>query len=124
MTHGKIGGYSKYRNRKVVVDGIEFASKMEADYYCELRMKEMAGEVADIACQVPFVLQNGFSLPDGKKVRKITYIADFVVTYTDGHKEVVDVKGYKTEVYKLKKKLLLNQIKDTPNMLFVEVRNV
>lgn len=34
------------------------------------------------------------------------YIADFVVIYADGHEEVVDVKGFKTAIYKLKKKLI------------------
>lgn len=56
--------------------------------------------------QVPFTLLDGYKRK-GKAVRGIKYYADFVVTYVDGHKEVVDVKGVRTDVYKLKKKLLL-----------------
>lgn len=41
---------------------------------------------------------------NGKKICK--YIADFRVTYADGRIEVVDVKGVRTGVYRLKKKLV------------------
>lgn len=34
------------------------------------------------------------------------YLLDFRVTYADDHIEHHDVKGYATEVYKLKKKLV------------------
>ena len=41
----------------------------------------------------------------GKWPRPVTYIADFV--YHEGKKEIVeDVKGYQTDVYKLKKRLM------------------
>ena len=41
----------------------------------------------------------------GKWPRPVTYIADFV--YYEGKKEIVeDVKGYRTDVYKLKKRLM------------------
>lgn len=39
--------YNKYSNRKTKIDGIVFASKKEADYYCELKMLKIAGEVKD-----------------------------------------------------------------------------
>ena len=44
----------------------------------------------------------------GKKLlvfRPITYIADFRVTYDDGHTEIEDVKGKETEVFRIKRKL-------------------
>lgn len=34
------------------------------------------------------------------------YYADFKVTYADGRVEVVDVKGFITDVYSLKKKMV------------------
>lgn len=37
---------NKYHNRKTVIDGIKFDSKKEADYYCELRIRRMAHEIA------------------------------------------------------------------------------
>lgn len=96
---------SKYHARKTAIDGITFDSKKEADYYCELKMLKLAGVVASFERQVAFELQPKYK-KDGKTVRAIRYLADFVVTYDDGHTEVVDVKGLRTDVYKLKRKIL------------------
>ena len=40
-----------------------------------------------------------------EKTRAITYIADFRVTYVDGHQEIEDIKGFSTEIFLLKKKI-------------------
>lgn len=109
--------YSKYRAKKTVVDGITFDSKKEADFYCELKMLRMAGEVIDFERQVTFELQPKFK-HSGKTERAIKYIADFVVHYKDGHTVVVDVKGDKTDVYRIKRKMLLYK---HPDMIFEEV---
>jgi hypothetical protein len=37
--------------------------------------------------------------------KAITYTADFRVTYSDGHQELEDIKGFSTEIFLLKKKL-------------------
>lgn len=108
---------SKYRAKKTQVDGIIFDSRKEADYYCELRVRKMAGKIKDFERQVPFVLQPKFSY-QGKTVREIKYIADFVITYPDGEQEVVDVKGVRTKEYLLKRKMLLCL---HPDIHFVEV---
>lgn len=97
---------AKYGAKKTVVDGITFDSKKEADYYCTLKMQQAAGEVKEFYLQVPFELQPSFKR-DGKTIRAIKYIADFVVEYPHGCKEVIDTKGFRTETYKVKKKLLL-----------------
>ena len=97
--------YSKYRNKKVVVDNIEFDSHKEARKYTELKMLERAGLIKDLELQKEFVLQPAFR-KNNKSYRKITYKADF--SYFDvalNKIVVVDVKGFKTDVYKLKKKL-------------------
>ena len=108
---------NKYNAKKTTVDGITFDSRKEADYYCELKMLKMAGIVKDFELQVPYELQPKYR-HNGKAIRAITYIADFRVTYTDGHVEIVDVKGVRTDAYKLKKRLLLYQY---PDMIFKEV---
>ena len=95
---------SKYNNQKTMVDGIEFDSKKEADYYIHLKLLKKAGEIKDIGLQQRFVLQPGFK-KNGVKYQPITYIADFVITNNDGTTEVVDVKGVETQVFKIKKKL-------------------
>lgn len=97
---------SKYRSRKVVVDGIRFDSKKEADKYCELKLLKKAGIVKEIVLQPLFLLQPAY-MHRGKKIRAITYRADFKVTYADGRIVVIDVKGYRTKEYQLKKKMFL-----------------
>ena len=94
---------SKYGNIKTKVDGIEFDSKKEAAFYMELKVREKAGEVKDITLQPRFELQPKFD-KDGTHYRKIEYVADFMYE-EDGKIIVVDVKGKKTDVYKLKRKL-------------------
>jgi hypothetical protein len=63
-----------------------------------------AGEVTSIECQPKFMLQEPFK-KNGKAYRAIEYIADFRVTYKDGHVEIEDVKGIMTEVFKIKRKM-------------------
>lgn len=109
---------SKYHNRKVMVDGVTFDSKREARRYCELKVRADAGEIAGLVLQPRFELQPGFE-KGGKKYRKIEYVADFM--YTDLEIEetfVEDVKGMKTDVYKLKKKLFEYQF---PNLNITEI---
>jgi hypothetical protein len=108
---------NKYHNKPTVIDGILFHSKKEADYYSELMMLKKYGDIVSFERQVPFVLQEGYII-NGKKIRPIIYIADFVIEYIDGTEEVVDTKGFRTEIYKLKKKILLYKY---PNINFKEV---
>lgn len=95
---------SKYKNKKVTVDGIEFDSKMESDYYLHLKQLESQGIVSEFLMQKEYILLEGYN-KEGKKIRPIKYKADFEVHYADGHIEVVDVKGFLTADFKLKKKL-------------------
>ena len=107
----------KYGNQPIKIDNINFDSQREANCYCELKMLKMAGEIADIELQVPFELIPKFNYK-GKTIRAVKYIADFLVTYTDGHKQIIEVKGFKTKDYIIKKKLLLSQ---HPDIDFKEV---
>lgn len=96
---------SKYRNRKTKVDGMLFDSRHEATRWIELKYMERAGLITDLRRQVPFELIP--AVRSGRKViqRAITYVADFV--YTQSGKQVIeDAKGVKTDVYRIKKKLL------------------
>lgn len=96
---------SKYKAKKEVVDGITFASSLEAERYRELRIMEEAGLIRELTLQPAFILQPAFK-KDGKNYRKITYVADFSYFDITQNKAVVeDVKGFETDVYKLKKKL-------------------
>jgi hypothetical protein len=95
---------SKYKNQKVVVNEIKFDSKKEAKRYQELLLMKKAGIITDLKRQVPFTLVPVFSL-NKNRYRPLIYIADFV--YKENGKEIVeDTKGYRTEVYRIKKKLM------------------
>lgn len=92
---------NKYNNKKVTIDGIKFDSKKEAKRYQELKLLENANQIRNLSRQVPFEL-----IPKQKDERAVRYIADFVYTDTMTEKVIVeDVKGFKTDVYKLKRKL-------------------
>ena len=98
--------WSKYKNKKVVVDNILFDSKKEANYYTKLKILRDAGKISGLRLQEKFILQPSFKL-NGKTYRAITYVADFVYKDDKGM-HVVDVKSEATrkdKVYRLKKKM-------------------
>lgn len=97
---------NKYFNKKVIVDGIKFDSRKEADRYLELKLLNKLGLIKELELQKVFVLQPKYINNNGEHIRAITYKSDFF--YYDNKKEqyiVEDTKGFKTDVYKLKKKL-------------------
>lgn len=96
----------KYGARKTELHGIKFDSKKEATYYQELLWRQKYGEVVHIELQPVYELQPSF-MRGKKKIRPITYVADFKVTYKDGTEEIIDVKSpaTMTPVYKIKKKM-------------------
>lgn len=95
---------SKYHNEKTTVGKYTFDSKKEAERFIELRAMLNKHEIQYLALQVPFELQPAFTAKSGTKYRKVEYVADFVYQ-RDGEWIVEDVKGFRTPVYQLKKKL-------------------
>ena len=97
---------SKYHSRKQTIDGYVFASKREAQRYLELKMLEKAGEISDLELQKRFELIPSQRIGGKVVERPCYYVCDFA--YCEGGKQVIeDAKGMKTEVYKIKKKLML-----------------
>lgn len=91
---------NKYHAVKTVLDDIEFDSRKEAKRYIQLKQMERAGLIKKLRLQVPFVLVDKSSYG-----REIKYVADFV--YIENGIEIVeDVKGVKTPIYRLKKRLM------------------
>lgn len=96
---------AKYHNKKVEYDGYTFDSIREKNYYIKLKLLEKAGKIKELELQKEFELQPSFKL-NNKTSRKITYRADFTYKTTeDDELHVIDVKGFRTDVYRLKKKL-------------------
>lgn len=101
-------GQNKYHNKPTEIDGINFQSRREGNRYCELKWLERAGEIHDLQLQVPFELIPAQRDENGKVIeRACVYKADFVYTDKNGNKVVEDAKGQKTQVYIIKRKLLL-----------------
>ena len=97
----------KYMSKKTKIDGINFASKREAQRYTDLKLLQKSWVIKDLLLQPKFELQPGFKY-NGKSIQPITYIADFL--YYDNERMIYiveDTKGYKTDLYMLKKKIFL-----------------
>lgn len=92
---------SKYGNRKTAVDGIAFDSAAEARHYGVLKLRERAGQISKLELQPVFPIEiNGVLI--------CHYRADFSwVERATGARVIADVKGKKTPVYMLKRKLML-----------------
>lgn len=90
---------------KRTYNGITFDSVLEMKYYRDVLCPQVeSGNVVSYELQKPYELQPKFE-HDGKGVRAITYVADFVVRYKDGREEVIDTKGMPDTAAKLKRKL-------------------
>jgi len=101
---------SKYQNKKFVVDNIKFDSKMEGYVYLKIKeLKEEYGHLFDYELQPKVELVQEFDL-ENKKIRAITYTGDFKII-NFGFRPIVtkmyiiDVKGFTTDVFKLKAKM-------------------
>jgi|SaaInlStandDraft_4_1057021.scaffolds.fasta_scaffold02351_6 hypothetical protein len=112
---------SKYGNRKVsrTVQGVvyKFDSMKEARHFDLLRARLKAGEISDLCLQPKFELIPKMKFGE-ETLRKITYAADFGYI-EDGKQTIVDVKGMRTDVYKIKLRLFLQQYGD--KYIFKEV---
>ena len=90
----------KYGAKAVVIDGIRFASKREARRYAELKLLAKAGEISNLQLQPEYVFET-------RGVVVFSYFGDF--EYYDNtlkRRVVEDVKGVRTPVYRLKKKII------------------
>lgn len=93
---------SKYGAVKTTADGIVFDSAKEARRYEELRLMEKAGEIQGLIVQPPYVL-NTIRAGVGTLPIIGMYVADFAYTTKEGD-VIEDVKGFRTPLYRWKKK--------------------
>ncbi len=94
------GGVNKYSAKRTTLDGITFDSKKEARRYTELKVLEHVRSIENLQLQPGFPVNiNGHHICD--------YRADFMYWCNTTRIVVVeDVKGMRTPVYKLKKKMV------------------
>jgi hypothetical protein len=91
---------NKYRAKPVTTEEGRFASQREYQHWCVSKLRQKAGEITHLERQVRFKLAIG-------PHHICDYVADEI--FFDKAKQarvVVDVKGVKTPVYRLKKKLM------------------
>jgi len=91
---------SKYKAKKVKLDGYTFDSKKEAARYGQLKGMLAMGVIEQLEVHPRYPLEvNGVLI--------CTYVADFRYVVVMGRSMIVeDVKGFRTDVYRLKKKLM------------------
>ena len=98
---------NKFNAVKKVVDDIEFDSTKEGNRYKQLKLLVRAGKIRDLRLQVRYDLIPKQKFSDGSSMIGTYYLADFVYFDCDKGREVVeDVKGKKTDVYQIKRKLM------------------
>lgn len=79
-----------------IVDGIKFHSKKEAQRFKELKLLQQAGIISNLLLQprYPLVVAD---------IKICTYVGDFLYTDARSNEQICeDVKGYRTDVYKIK----------------------
>lgn len=100
---------NKLNATKVEINGITFHSKFEGETYEALLNIERSGLISNLALQHEVILIPGFTY-DGRSVRPTKMIVDFHFDLNLPNGKVVDIdfetKGYQTDVYRIKVKLL------------------
>lgn len=85
----------KFNAVRTEVEGVKFSSKKEARYYQQLQLAQKSGELQFFLRQVPFHLAGG-----------VRYVCDFLEFWNNGEVRFVDTKGFRTPMYKAKKKMV------------------
>jgi hypothetical protein len=111
----------KYKNRKVVVGGVTYDSKLEHKNCYELKIREGQGEITELKMKPKFQLFDSFKDSSGKTEigAKYTPEASYV---ENGQKYVYEVKSAftaKETAYILRRKLFKLKY---PDYIFLEVQ--
>lgn len=107
---------SKYKSQSTLYNGRQYHSKFEASYAYDLDMQKKAGTIKDWEPQFKVSL-------DVNNKHICNYYVDFKVTNNDESIELVEVKGYETEVWRLKRKLLeATYLIENPNVSYVVIK--
>lgn len=91
--------YNKFGAKSTEYDGKIYHSKLEASYAADLDLMLKAKQIKAWERQVPLRLDvNGYHI--------CNYIVDFKVYHHDGTIEYIETKGFETDTFRLKRKLL------------------
>lgn len=96
----------KYRNvRTTDSEGVTHDSKRESAHWEVLKLLERSGQISELQRQVSYELAEAVVL-DGRKRPPLRYVADFVYRDSAGQVVVEDVKGVRTQGYRIKRHLM------------------
>ena len=90
---------SKYGNKWVKYDGHSFQSQAECDHYKKLMLQLQAGQI------IGFERQKLFKLAINELLI-CTYRCDFFIKTLEGGYQVHDIKGFISDEYLIKKRLM------------------
>lgn len=115
-----IPGRTKYRAQQTEYNGRIYASKFEARVAQDLDLRMKAGEFVKVEAQFRIPLYSYTA--NGEQIRLFAYVCDFRCTRPDGTYLLVEAKGFKTDIYKVKRKVLENiWLPDNPGYSFEEI---
>lgn len=97
---------SKFGNVKVVTNGDKFDSKRESKKYQELVLRRNAGDITALELKPKYELIPSKRRADGTLERACAYIADWRFIDSEGALHVQDAKGFRTDSYIIKRKLM------------------
>lgn len=100
---------SKYNNKTCGYNNSIYDSKLEKKFAMDLDLRVAAGEIKSWERQVKISL-------DVNKKHICNYYIDFIINHNDGSEEYTEIKGFPTEVWKLKWKLFNAIYGDFPNI--------
>lgn len=98
---------SKMHNTPTEYKGQKFQSIKEARRFGYLLLLLEKGVISDLRLQHNITITEGYTKPDGQRVRPQVYKADFSYI-KDGKRVYEDTKGYRTRVFINKKKAVMD----------------
>ena len=99
---------TKYGARKTEYGGRIYDSKLESSLAAQLDLMCRGGILTKVEPQRTFPLY-------GKNGGRVcSHRVDFLVTYSDGHQEIMEAKGFPTPAWDIKRKLFEDNYPDIP----------
>jgi len=113
----------KYNHKEITADGIKFKSMLEWEVYLFLKDKSVSPlryekERFKIVGETTEYFPNG----GRRKSSGCYYTPDFIFNYR-GQKIIIEVKGYATDIYRLRKKIFIDKY-PILSLNFFEIKNI
>lgn len=94
---------NKFRNKRTTFGGRQYASKLESSVAADLELAKKATRKEERVVEVRPQYRVDLKV-NGRHI--CNYYVDFYVKFADKHEELWEAKGFQTEVWRLKWKLL------------------